>query len=283
MEKITFECEIITPMFMYGGDGKTLELRPSEFKGMLRFWFRALHPELPIPELKRKENEIFGSTDRKGSFRIKVEQITSICRYHLLPHKNRANIPAYAPHQKFNIEFLFQNLKNKETIKNLFILSTIIGGFGRRSRRGFGSIRISRINNTEFDYANLQFIEGIQELIKSINPNFKFNFRKEKKEENYPFIRNVEIGNIAYSSYDEILKHIGQMTHDCRCGKAKVFSNIDRFVSPCYVSVIKKDKEYYPIITSLNIALPDNQKVSKEQLNTITNFKNSILQKKNLC
>jgi CRISPR-associated protein Cmr1 len=46
MEKITFECEIITPMFMYGGDGKTLELRPSEFKGMLRFWWRALHPEL---------------------------------------------------------------------------------------------------------------------------------------------------------------------------------------------------------------------------------------------
>ena len=306
MEKITFECEIITPMFMYGGDGKTLELRPSEFKGMLRFWWRALHPELSLKELKEKENDIFGSIEKRSSFRIKVCcNYVKKGKYKALPHqsdtifiwdkkenkrkeiknKKAFELEAYLPnsYNNFQIDFIFHKKKYVELIKNLFILSTIIGGFGRRSRRGFGSIRINRIDNSEFDYENRLSIERIEELIKSINPKFNFCFIKEEKNQNYPFIQNIEIGNIAYSSYNEILKHIGQMTHDCKCGKAGIFRNIDRFASPCYVSAIKKDSKYYPVITSLNIALPDNQKASKWQLNTITNFKNSILQKKNLC
>jgi len=41
VKKVTFECEVITPMFMAGADGRKPELRPSEFKGMMRFWWRA--------------------------------------------------------------------------------------------------------------------------------------------------------------------------------------------------------------------------------------------------
>lgn len=35
MEEVTLKCEVITPMFMTGADGKTPELRPSEFKGII--------------------------------------------------------------------------------------------------------------------------------------------------------------------------------------------------------------------------------------------------------
>ena len=63
METITFTCQTITPMLMHGADGSTAELRPASIKGVLRFWWRAIHGNLPnIEALKKAEAEIFGSS-----------------------------------------------------------------------------------------------------------------------------------------------------------------------------------------------------------------------------
>jgi CRISPR-associated protein Cmr1 len=70
--KITFECEVITPMFLAGADGSTPELRPPSIKGALRFWWRALNGHLPLHELKQKEDEIFGGTDGRSKFSLRV-------------------------------------------------------------------------------------------------------------------------------------------------------------------------------------------------------------------
>jgi len=305
VNKLTFECELITPMFMYGGDGRTLEIRPSEFKGMLRFWWRALHPELSLEELRKKEGEIFGNTDRKSSFRIRIFHNYQKKEYKALPHQpeiisiwdkkenKRKNVPnkkafklkAYLPTQNKQLEINFIIYSNDkyltDLIKNLFILSSIIGGFGRRSRRGFGSLKINNVNGENFNHEDYFLLDNIETLIKNINPNFSFWFRRNG--DSYPYIKNIDIGTISYNSYDEILKHIGQLTHDCRCGKAGVFKNEERFASPCYVSVIKKNDKYFPIITSLNIAIGNNKNLTNFQKNTISKFKKSILEKKNLC
>ncbi|MDW8109975.1 MAG: type III-B CRISPR module RAMP protein Cmr1, partial [Candidatus Kryptonium sp.] len=45
MHEITLSCSVITPMFMAGADGRTPEIRPSEFKGMMRWWWRAIKAE----------------------------------------------------------------------------------------------------------------------------------------------------------------------------------------------------------------------------------------------
>ena len=66
MERISFECRSVTPMFMYGADGSTPELRPASIKGVLRFWWRAIHGDLSLKELHEKEGEIFGSTDKRS-------------------------------------------------------------------------------------------------------------------------------------------------------------------------------------------------------------------------
>lgn len=36
-KKIIFECEVVTPMFLAGADGKTPELRAPSIKGAIRF------------------------------------------------------------------------------------------------------------------------------------------------------------------------------------------------------------------------------------------------------
>jgi len=72
MKNISFECEIITPMFLGGADGRTPDLRPPSIKGALRFWWRAMNGYLPIDDiimsdgeikkgLRTQEAEIFGS------------------------------------------------------------------------------------------------------------------------------------------------------------------------------------------------------------------------------
>ena len=50
-EEITLK--VITPMFMLGADNRTPELRPSEFKGMMRFWWRAIKASNDISNLRK--------------------------------------------------------------------------------------------------------------------------------------------------------------------------------------------------------------------------------------
>ena len=65
MNETTYKCVILTPMFLYGTDGKTPELRPPSIKGMMRFWWRAINGDLEVGELKKREGEVFGGTDKK--------------------------------------------------------------------------------------------------------------------------------------------------------------------------------------------------------------------------
>ncbi|NTU73923.1 type III-B CRISPR module RAMP protein Cmr1 [Candidatus Roizmanbacteria bacterium] len=58
MNTITFECEIITPMFLAGADGIEPDLRPPSIKGAMRFWWRAMHGYLPIDDIKMPDDEV---------------------------------------------------------------------------------------------------------------------------------------------------------------------------------------------------------------------------------
>lgn len=65
--QVTFECEVITPMFLGNANPREAELRPPSIKGAMRFWWRAMNAGLPLAELKRKESEIFGGVPENES------------------------------------------------------------------------------------------------------------------------------------------------------------------------------------------------------------------------
>ena len=69
--KISLQCEIVTPLLMHGAD-KDAELREQSFKGVMRFWWRAIHGNLDLKTLKKEENKIFGNTEHKSGFRMKI-------------------------------------------------------------------------------------------------------------------------------------------------------------------------------------------------------------------
>ena len=209
MDKIIFECESVTPIFMYGADGKTPELRPASIKGLMRFWWRAINGNLSIKELKEKEDEIFGSTEKKSSFSIRVNEDLKPKKEYPLPHKKKGDKGyhqknAFIENQTFQVIFRGKNL---ELISNIFKLSTLLGGFGQRSRRGFGSIRIKGDNT-------LILIEEIEKLIKSINPKFEYNHRNKSKNEQYPYIKNIKIdNNLSEKNYFILVEKIGKTSH----------------------------------------------------------------------
>ncbi|MCL4408239.1 MAG: type III-B CRISPR module RAMP protein Cmr1 [Thermotogae bacterium] len=71
-----YECEVISPMFAHGSDPKAFELRATEIKGEMRFWFRtALSSKLKdnIAALKFIDSYIFGDTSQKSKVMISVD------------------------------------------------------------------------------------------------------------------------------------------------------------------------------------------------------------------
>lgn len=70
---------VVTPLFAGGADQQSsAELRAPAFKGVLRFWYRAV--ALPFckgdrHEVRKQEKELFGSTDGQASFMLKIDAV----------------------------------------------------------------------------------------------------------------------------------------------------------------------------------------------------------------
>ncbi len=268
MQKITFHCQTITPMFLAGADGKTPELRPPSIKGALRFWWRAMNGHLDLKTLKEREGEIFGGTDEKAGRSKVVISIHSLKNIEfieekLVPHKKFTAF-AFKPGLQFSldlsltkdkIEINNKEIFNKELMKALFILTSLLGGLGKRVRRGMGSFFIKD--------KNIKNLEEIKNLLNIINPN-KFELKENKiiskfyNAEKYPYIKNIEIGrgdsNLLYkiSNSTHEVKQQNKFAYEATLGHA--FRG--RFASPVYISVLNPN---IPIITTLN-AEPDKNK-----------------------
>ncbi len=261
---IVKKCNIISPLLLHGEDTNVAELRPPSIKGVIRFWWRAIHGDLTLVELKEEESKLFGGAGDdsaiRSSFRMKIiSSALSKEQINPLPHKTNNNfkIQGFNQNQNFEIGFIGKNLKK---IDKIFELTTILGGFGQRSRRGFGSIQI--VNQKEIN------IEYIKNLIYDINPQFIFNPHKQRSEE-YPYVKNIDIGD-ENSDLDKLLHKISNATHIHN--KDGMFGSVrnGKYSSPIYISIIKNGKKYLPIITTLKATkYLDNKKLDE--------FKKAIL------
>lgn len=268
MKTLVLTCKLITPMFMAGADGKSPELRPSEFKGMMRWWWRAIKSENNINELRKEEAEIFGGAgENQGKSKVKIKILSQlqdrdeIFEYQLLPHRHTFKLKAVKPGKEIKIEFsMVSQIENE--VKNLIYLSFILGGFGRRSRRGFGSMELidpkieisleELINlltpiSNKYKIANSGCANGIKAIC---------NYNNNQKGAKYPWIREIILSNKNFNNYDEILKAIGSASH---CKRDLSLGNANpRMSSPVYVSVVRTNNKLRPIITVLNSEFPPN-------------------------
>jgi len=283
MYKLTLTCKVITPMFMSGSDGRSPELRPSEIKGLMRFWWRAIKAEKDITKLKNEEFEIFGGIgERANKSKIKIRvkpdpKNTYRGKYKRLPHNPNKTFKLDC----FNINTIFKIIieshKDISFFRDLLIISIILGGFGKGARRGFGSIEICEPAYLKFENIEVkEFLEKITYLLNNIDNHFIVQNSKiinTRAGTNYPWIKEIEVGK-NHVDWEELLKKIGEASHKYRDPSLGCAS--PRMASPIYVSVIKLKNMYYPIVTTLQNSFPTSHKFSIN-LKKQEDFKREVL------
>lgn len=168
----TRSYKLLTPMFGGGAVTKQADedliIRSSSIRGHLRFWWRATRGFAlgSLEEMRRRENEIFGSTDQPAALKIRVEILNpgrpeSPYKWVNGKANSAPNIaPAYLsfplqPDQhtkagsplstllvgvRFKVTYSYSNA-HKEDVHRALWAWEIFGGIGARTRRGFGAIQ----------------------------------------------------------------------------------------------------------------------------------------------
>ena len=169
---ITAEFSLNTPLFSSGADPNIPELRVSEIKAALRFWWRAMNYALVGPtgtneQLAEQEGKLFGSTTGQSPFllRLRENKVDTLrCQ------------PATALVTSQDLKYLGYGLTEptatprsgfKESADSTFTLELVLrpsavpfqleyinalkifglfGGLGYRSRRGFGSVTLQKLH-----------------------------------------------------------------------------------------------------------------------------------------
>ncbi len=276
MDILKLQCKLITPMFMYGADGRTPELRSSEFKGMMRWWWRAIKAENDIDKLRKEEAEIFGgSGEGEGRSKVKIIVMSELevgdtIDYQPLPHHNRNNCPIDKAKQckkafiskavRVDKEIIIKFLIPSDKIERLIYLTFILGGFGKRSRRGFGSLEIIEPSTSITIEKITKFLNCVNNSYEIVEPQdlngLKVIRNKNTKilKNSYPWIQEIIISKKDFNDHNSILRVIGKVSHkynDPSLGCAN-----PRMASPVYVSTIKVNDKLKPIITLLNSSFP---------------------------
>ncbi len=275
MEKTELKLETVTPMFLRGADNKTPELRPPAFKALFRYWWRTVQ-ECDWRLLQKTEADLFGSTDGKAPFSIRISGTIDLGdpkKYSPLPHKNTFQMDAYDAGKSFNLLLIAKNTSDASNYKQIAKLGFLLGGVGNRSRRGFGSIRETNWNFSDVSSLRDEVLKTLNAFSEKdrfqTNNSFAINKRTvaiiELKPhtphpEKYPVVRRVFLGKLT-NDVNILLKNIGKATSvakrnnkDCTLG-----DGIPRMASPVIVSIQMVGKQYLPVVTQLWSPYPNNR------------------------
>lgn len=267
--KTFFNITILTPTFLYGSDQNRPELRAPSIKGVMRYWWRAAFCEEDINLLSEKECELFGSQNYKSPFSLKVAKSNVITgHYSILPYprpngKSGFQFNALMPETNFKV---IVDTKDEYIHKMALCsieLSFILGGLGKRSRRGFGSVRITENSYGAYDEIYESKEKFLSNLLKKLNEIKPDSYKAEeagitnisfpKRVFKYPVIKSIQIGSPEVN-YAELLKRIDKAAHDN--ADKSLGDGRNRMASPIVVRIQKISDEYYPIITELNALYP---------------------------
>lgn len=170
MQEVTFDVQTITPLFLAGADQTTAELRAPSFRGVMRYWLRALVGGAEsLDEVTDIEDKVFGATDRGSTVQMRMSlsgprreqealdwEKTHFGRRYLLWSMKESGAAGvnykperqfFPPGTKFPITLSTRDqddTKLKQALVTFWLL-TNLGGIGSRSRRCAGSLAIENI------------------------------------------------------------------------------------------------------------------------------------------
>ena len=182
LTEIEATYRVVTPMFCAGADPMRAEVRLPSFKGVLRFWWRALawsRHAGNLETIKSKEDLLFGSSESGQSrvaMRLSLPAIPTTspagavlkippafrvvgegCRYlgygvmaAFASKKQQAGQltrPCLAAPFDFTVQMRGRNLETSQlsSLKKALVALGTLGGMGSKSRKGYGSLCLVRL------------------------------------------------------------------------------------------------------------------------------------------
>ncbi|QXM05367.1 type III-B CRISPR module RAMP protein Cmr1 [Crassaminicella indica] len=249
MKKVKINLEIVTHMLSFGNNTEKPEFRIPELKALMRNIFRELYDFKDVDDMKNKEEILFGSLKKKSPISLKLKSMKVFNEeVEVLPHKKSVKMKAIPPKTKVTLYMFGRDEEKLDMYMILLILSSIIGSLGRRSRKGFGSFKIIRIEGEKEsqykEYGELiskSAVDIFRKLEEICCDKFykmrKIDIYKDKHDRlsivnikdfsnkyklNYPYAEKIHIIKIEKNiRYKELIKYISKLTHDRLCFNIK--------------------------------------------------------------
>lgn len=211
MTNMTIEASfrVVTPLFGGGADPKTAELRLPSFKGVLRFWWRALawsRCDGDLRWIQGEEDRIFGSS-KAGQSRVRMRLVPMQPKPRALEHGNVLTaqsgkplghgaryfgygvMEAYGSSKKgtrdgqltraclpapfeFTVEMRARALtpEDQGSVESALIALGALGGIGAKSRKGYGSLVLQKLRvDGEDRWSPPDSMEGLRGRIAALH------------------------------------------------------------------------------------------------------------------
>ena len=198
---------VTTPLFGGGADPRMAELRLPSFKGVIRFWWRALAwswMDGNLPAIKREEDLLFGSAaggQSSVSMRLApgstpsalpAGQVLGVANGNGRPVGEGARYLGYGVMEAFasrkrgtkagqltrgcisgQFTFAVRMRLRRDTdvgaVKEALIVVGLLGGMGAKSRKGYGSLMLEslRVDGHE-EWKSPRSVEGLHDMIQGL-------------------------------------------------------------------------------------------------------------------
>nr|HID59672.1 hypothetical protein [Desulfobacterales bacterium] len=155
----------------------------------------------------------------------------------------------------------------------------LLGGIGKRARRGFGSLQYR-------DFGSIsEVVRELEEINSILSRGVKMSI-KESSNSNTVLVRDITQGSTAYPRVKEIhlgrkgtlrvegvLNRIGEASH--RHGDNALGRINPRMASPAVATILNVNRQFYPVVTRLTSLFPPSLKYDLARQD---DFINGVLQ-----
>lgn len=294
MDSQTLTCTMITPMFSYGANPYQPELRAAQVKGLLRYMYRIATPITDLDALRSAESALFGGAANNNSgnaspIRLMVSPVNvAQTKAKLLLHEEKAakrpmtcfqEKSTFAIDLRFNGALASNPAANLEWYTDLLVLSLLLGGLGKRSRKGRGSVSVqehpfsnsakamtwicqalNQVANLSSNHNSPAFILKADKNQISLNSQLAIKLRKAPLR---PVITDIQLGRkLKPAQIDPYLKALDTACHETKKNAKNFYERAatgiaerSKLASPLIISLIYIGDSVYPLYTFVQAVL----------------------------
>jgi CRISPR-associated protein Cmr1 len=272
--------ETVTPLFLGGSDPRGQpELRAASFRGAMRFWLRVLlggvlgdRPD----KIFQCESQVFGSTDHASPVVVQLEPHNlGSDGFNPLPHKQVTfRFNGFKPGQRFDICLLSRDEDALQQAQKALQLLCYLGGLGRRSRRGFGSLQITDGELALMAGTAKELGNALKQRLDAILPS---SFAKLSDVLRFPILHpdwaQIKVCDEEFSDWEQAIKFVMKRAHQHK-NPALGFAN-PRQASPVHVHVTRLSTGKYALVLTTMLS-QFNPKLSGADPQKLVDFLNDF-------